>query len=312
MASVYWPWLLRQNRSSWYLGILAGIALATTALLLRRRDLPYLLAAVVAGGLFSCIALFHGGTGWWDCGIHYGSIHWPYLETGPTSNIPAIFQHRFGWDRDVEQIAFTVPAIHGHWPSFMAAKFWWPAGELDVTAKMLFDTIYGAMLLLSGIAIGLQARRNDRRMLVALVTPWIMFFLFPVQIQERYLLFGAGAAACCIGESIGMALLGLLLTIFSFIMQLTCMLTFHGADRDAFGQNLADAFPRIFTPTSGETMLQYLSAMHPDMGWGILVVGLIFLYVSLTPSRRDMLLRDGIVVEKEMSLAPALPVSISA
>jgi hypothetical protein len=268
IAAVFWPWLLRQNRPDWFIGLLAGIALAAAAIFLPPRNLLYLLPAVAAGGLFACIALFHGGTGWWDCGIHYGSIHWPYLETGPTSNIPAVFQHRFGWDRDVEQIAFTLPAAN-----------------LPVTAKMLFNSIYGVLLLVSGIAIGVQARRNDRRILVALVTPWIMFFLFAVQIQERYLLYGAAAAACCIGESVGMALMGFLLTLFSAIMGFTCMLLYHNADLDAFGQNLSQAFPRIFSQGSGHTLLQYLQALHPDMAWGILVAGFVFLYYSLTPSR---------------------------
>ena len=213
MAITYWPWLLKQNRSSWHLGILCGTALAASALFLPRRALPYLLAAVTAGGLFLCIPLFHGSAAWWDCGFHYGSIHWPYMVTGPASNIPAIFELRFGWAEPNDQIAFTLPAIAAHWPAFITSQQLWPAFSLDVTAKILFDTIYGVMLLLSGIAIGLQARRNDRRILVALVTPWLMFFLFPVQIQERYLLYGAAAAACCIGDSVGMALLGLLLTL---------------------------------------------------------------------------------------------------
>jgi hypothetical protein len=285
MAITYWPWLLKQNRSSWPLGILCGIALASSALFLPRRALPYLLAAITAGGLFSCIPLFHGSAAWWDCGFHYGSIHWPYMVTGPASNIPAIFELRFGWAEPNDQIAFTLPAIAAHWPAFLASQQLWPAFSLDITAKMLFDTIYGVMLLLSGIAIGLQARRNDRRMLVALVTPWLMFFLFPVQIQERYLLYGAAASACCIGDSVGMALLGLLLTLCSAIMEMIRLLNWNTADLATFGQNLNKAFPHIFSPSSGQTMLQYLQALHPDIGWGVLVIGMIFLYLSFMPSR---------------------------
>ena len=216
--SAYWPWLLPQNRPNWYVGLLASAALAAAALILRRRSQSYVLASVAAGGLLACIWLFHGSTAWWDCAIHYGSVHWPYMVTGPASNLPATFELRFGWAQQVDQIAFTLPAIHGHWPRFIADQFWWPSADLDVNAKMLFNTLYGITLLISGIAIGLQARRNDRRILVALVTPWIMFFLIPVQIQERYLLYASGAAACCIGDSVGMALLGLLITIFSAIM----------------------------------------------------------------------------------------------
>ena len=171
--------------------------------------------------------------------------------------------------------------------AFSLAKSWWPAAPLDVTAKMLFNSIYGVTLLLSGIAIGIQARRNDRRTLVALVTPWIMFFVFTVQMQERYLLYAAAAAACCIGDSIGMALLGLLLTIVSAIMQTNCLLTYHLADRAAFGENLSQAFPHIFSPDSGDNILQYLQAMHPDIGWAVLVIGLVFRYLSLTPRRAE-------------------------
>jgi hypothetical protein len=33
-------------------------------------------------------------------------------------------------------------------------------------------------------------------------------------------------------------------------------------------------------------MLQYMQNMHPDMMWGVLVVGMAFLYLSLTPSKK--------------------------
>jgi hypothetical protein len=286
IGSVYWPWLLRRNREGWYFGLILGGAVAAAALLLRPRFQPYLLAAVAAGGLFACIWLFHGGTAWFDCAVHYGSIHWPYLFIGPTSNVPAIFQLRFDWPRTIDQIAFTLPAVHAHWPAFLARWNWWPAVDTDVTAKWLFNTIYGVLLLISGIAIGIQTRRNDRRALVAFVTPWIMFFLWPVQIQERYLLYGAAAAACCIGESVGAALLGLLLTLFSLMMPMKILLDVSWrAELNAFGNNLARAMPWLFSPSSGRTMHRYLDGTQPDIAWGILVLSLVFLYLSLTPSR---------------------------
>jgi hypothetical protein len=291
VAAVYWPWLLAKNRSGWYWGLLAGGAVAASAMLFSRRSQGYVLAAVAGGGLFACMRLFHGSTCWWDCAVHYGSIHWPYLYTGPTSNIPAVFQIRFGWPRDVDEIAFTLPAIHRHWPSFIASRFWWPAFDVDVTAKAMFNTIYGVLLLLSGIAIGVQTRRNDRRALVAFVTPWVMFFLFPVQIQERYLLYGAGAAACCIGESVGAALLGLILTGFSVMMTMKILVDIGSSDLDQFGQNLSDAVPWLFSPDSGHTIQRYLDATQPDIAWGILIVGLVFLYLSLTRSPRRLSLK---------------------
>jgi hypothetical protein len=285
--SAYWPCFLSQNRQYWLYGVVASAALAATALLIRPRNQAYLLAAVIAVGLLSCICLFHGSTAWWDCGIHYGSIHWPYLKTGPVNNIPALFEERWGWPREVSTIAFTLPAISGHWPAFITKTLWgYPAASLDVTEKMLFFSIYLVALLLSGIAIGLQARRGDRRMLVALTTPWIMFFLFPAQIQERYLLYASGAAVCCIGDSVGMALLGLMLTFCSTLMHFACMMMFDQADIDGFGRLLTKEFPSICTPTAGQTFKHYIDNTHPDMAWGVLVIGLIFLYQSFMPTKR--------------------------
>jgi hypothetical protein len=263
--AVYWPWLLTRNRGSWYVGLLAAMVVTTTVFF-RLRNNRYVLAAIFAAGMLSCISLFHGGTGWWDCGFHYGSIHWPWMAISSTCNLPAIFQSSYGWAREVNQIAFTV-------------------GHFDVTAKMFFNSIYGVLLLTSGIAIGMQARRNDRRMLVALVTPWLMFFIFPVQIQERYLLYGAGAAMCCIGNSVGTALLGLFLSLLSAAMQLILLLEWGTSDLDAFGRNLSNTFPTLLSPQCGRTLLRALQGLHPDIGWALLVVGMIFLYLSLTPSR---------------------------
>jgi hypothetical protein len=206
------------------------------------------------------------------------------MEMGPTSNVPATFELRFGWPHQADEIAFTLPAIHQHWPAFLTNQQLWPAVDWDISAKVLFNTIATVLILISGVAIGLQARRNDRRMLVALVTPWIMFFLWPVQIHERYLIYASGVAACCIGNSVGTALLGLLLSGCSAIMQMNRLLDWHSTDLDTFGQNLSNAFPHLFSPTCAQTMLQYFSNTHPDMAWGILVIGMVFMYLSLTPS----------------------------
>jgi len=280
-AAVYWPWFLRVNRPIWYLGVLAGAAVAATAFFVRGRNKFYLLAAIAGCGLFSCIWLFHGSTAWWNC-----TVHWPYMEMGPSSNIPAVFELRFGWPHEAEEIAFTIPAINNNWRIFLIDGPNWPAADWDISAKLLFNTIATVLILISGVAIGLQARRNDRRMLVALVTPWIMFFLWPVQIHERYLIYASGVGACCIGNSVGTALLGLLLSACSFIMQMNRLLDWHSSDLDAFGQNLSKAFPHLFSPTCAQTALQYISNTHPDIAWGILVIGMVFMYLSLTPTRR--------------------------
>jgi hypothetical protein len=62
------------------------------------------------------------------------------------------------------------------------------------------------------------------------------------------------------------------------------LLDMDNVDLDRFGQNLSDSLPKIFSPDSGRTMLQYFAGTHPDIAWGITVVALVFLYLSLTPS----------------------------
>ena len=278
IAAVYWPWLLPQNRPIWYFGLLAGAALAAAALLLRRRNQPYLLATVAGGGVLSCIWLFHGSGAWANCAFHYGTIHWPYLIWGRTSNLPALFLERFGWSRDVQDVAFTLPAFHSHWPITINMD------AFDVTSKQLFNTIFAILLTISAVAVGLQARRNDKRMLVALITPWLLFFCFPVQIQDRYLMFGAASAAICVGENIGVAVLGIFLSFVTAAMTMQVML--ENCSISAFGQSLADRFPWLCSPDSGDTIYRYINGIHPDVAWGVLTTTAIFFYLSLTRSPR--------------------------
>jgi hypothetical protein len=268
VLSVIWPCFLPGNWSTWYLGVIAGGAVAAGALLLPLRRRWYLLAAVTGGGLFACIPLFHGSAGWWDCGVRFGTIHWPYLSDGPTSNIPTIFMNDFGWPREAAETAFTLPGL-----------------DKNISEKQLFGAIAWLLVLLSGIAIGLQTKRNDRRALVAFATPWLVFFLFSTQMQERYLLWGGAAAACCIGESIGMAVLGFLLALASMSMEIKVLFG-TGDGLDQFGRNVSALLPQICSPDVGHTCWRYLDPIQPDIAWGILVIAMVFMYVSWVPSRR--------------------------
>ncbi len=173
-----------------------------------------------------------------------------------------------------------MPAIHLHW------LFHINIDAFDVTSKQMFNTLFAILLVISAIAVGFQARRNDKRMLVALVTPWLLFFCLPVQIQDRYLMFGAASAAICVGENVGLALLGIFLSFVTACMTLQVML--ENCSISAFGQSLADKFPSLCTPDSGDTIYRYINGVHPDIAWGVLVTTVIFFYISLTrsPGRR--------------------------
>lgn len=291
VLATYWPWFLPRNHHDWRLGLLAAAVFAAAALWFRPRHQPYVFAAATGISLLLCMDVFHGSSAWWDCSFHFGTIHWPFMIQGRTSNIPGMLEVRYHWPHTARDVAFTLPAIGAHWPGFISDRFWWPASALNVTSKQLFDTIYAILLTMSGIAIGLQARRNDRRILVGLATPWLLFFMFPVQIQERYLLFAAGVSVICIGQSVGAALLGIFLSFVTTVMTLDVMMD-HG-DVGAFGAKLCKAFPWLFSPASGQTIREYIQGTHPDIAWGVFVAAGVFFYLSLAPSSKQAHRRGG-------------------
>jgi hypothetical protein len=269
VAAAGWPWMLGRNQHEWLIGLGASAALASAAMLVRPRHQLYVLASAAGAALLGCMDVFHGSAGWWNCAFHFGSIHWPYMIQGLTSNIPGLLQERYQWSHLANDVAFVLPGT-----------------QVAVTSKQFFDTIYAMLLVISGIGIGVQARRGDRRTLVALATPWLLFFLFPAQIQERYLLFGAGVAAICIGQSVGAAILCVFLSLVTTIMTLHVMID-HG-DVVAFGMNLHRAFPRLFSADCGPLVWKYIRGTHPDIAWGVLVAGGVYFYLSLaTPGTHN-------------------------
>ena len=202
---------------------------------------------------------------------------------GHTDNIPGLLQVRYKWPEAATEHLLTVAPLTGHWPIFSRLDIW-PAAPLEVSTKLFFDSIYTVLLIVSGIGLGLQARRGSP-LPRGVITPWVLFFTFPVQIHERYLLFAGGAAAICIGESVGTWLLGLFLSFITLIMTLHVMMI-NGASIDDFGVNLSILFPWLFAPDSGHTIWKYIDGSYPDAAWAVILACGVYLYLSLAPSRR--------------------------
>ena len=278
-----WPALRHEPASARWMALAAAAVVAGSVVLLPVESWAVVAAGIVGAGLLLCMVLFHGSAAWWVCGFHFAQVQAPFLIYGPASNIPAVFELRFNWPAEISQTAFTLPAIAGFAHGWLASRGIWPGAALAVSSGTMFDTIFLALLIASGVGIGVLARRRDRRFLVALVTPWILFFLFPVRLHERYLLFAAATASICIGHSVGMTLLGLLLTVASSVMTLDQMWSNVGR----WGRDLSAEFPRLFTPEAGFTIRHYVENTHPDIAWGIVVVGMVFFYLSVTVGRRE-------------------------
>jgi hypothetical protein len=273
---VAWPWFVSRNRDMIWFGLGGTVVVASVLTRLRRPTSVLMFgAALVGAALLLCADLFRGSDAWWACGWKYGTIHWPWMIMGTTSNLPGILRERYGWQSPETPVElFNIPA---------SVLFGYPKAVVTLTIKNVLMTTYVVTLVLSAIGIGLHARRRDRRVLVAFAAPWLMFFCFPTQIHERYLLYAAGVASVAIGAGAGPMLLGVLLTAITWVMTMHVMLN-HG-DRSEFGRMLSEQFPRLLTPDAGNTLHRFIVGTFPDIGWAVLLTAGIYLYLSLAPSR---------------------------
>jgi hypothetical protein len=260
---VSWPWMLKVNRQNWLIGECAGVALATATRWLRPRGIPFVAAGAVGAAMLLCMSVFHGFSAWYDCGIHFGTVHRPVLTVGKPDNLPAILRDHYDWSDDLATTGITLPAH--------SVFSFWSRTEVNVSEGSL---LRGIFLFLLG--------------LIAIVTPWLMFFCFAPQIDERYLLFAAGISCICAGISTGMTLLGVLLSIVTAVMTLQQMLgAASRANLQAFGNSLHQQFPSIFDRDGGQLLLRIADGTHPDLGFAVVLIGFIFLYFTLAMRKPD-------------------------
>ena len=247
--------------------IAASLAVLLSARLIRRwPDRLVLVFGATAAALLGGVHFFDASNAWWRCGINYGTHHYPQMHMG-AANLPALLNHRFGWQSPAETM-FTL-------------------GTHKVTVQQATRGLFYAGLAVSLWAVARQARRRDPRLLVAVVAPWLVFFSLPTQIHERYIIYGAAVAAVCVGQSIGMALLGVFLTAVAWVTSVRIMLG-NPLQTGAFGAHLQTYAPDWFGPTSGFTLYFNLNRTYPDVAWAVLLAMLVTVYVAVTTTRRPV------------------------
>lgn len=237
----------------------------------RRRDLAVAAAALAGTGALLSMPLFGTCFAWFDAGYLFGPGHWEYMVMGLTSNLPGIMQRRFGWDGDgVINTVQTTIHLFGQ--------------TIDITLRRLLFWIFCVLLVISSAGIAMHDRRRSTRLLIAICTPWLLFFCIPAQIHERYLLFGAAVAAVCIGDSVGMALLGIFLSAVTWIMTMS-VLNNNPWQRMAWDKWLAHMYPAIFAPDTqfAHVLQRFVLGTFPDIGWAVLLATAIFFYFTVTP-----------------------------
>ncbi len=270
LATVLFCWPCTDNLASSraLLSLLAAALLVACAFKLPARRTGHIIAAAAALALFATFPWYHASRAWIDCSFLYGTRHHEYnMVMGVTSNLPGIMSTTYGWDNVTAEF-FTLPAH---------ALLFWPAAPFIVTVRAFLLFLFVTTLILSAVGIAQHARRNDPRFLIAIATPWLMFFCFPPQVHERYLLYAAGIAACAIGADLGAFLLAIFLCCATWMMTITVMLLHGHRTRD---------FLREISPTFGTKLLRFVYPAYPGIGWAILLTGLIFLYLTLKPTPR--------------------------
>jgi len=193
------PWLLR-TPSTW--AAIAAIGIAVAGFLGHRRSRnTWAWTAGLAGvAAFTVGALGDGSFAWLKIGFLYGSERYPYLFISSCYNLPSLLSN---------------------WNLSLKAPLWSPQlGPLHfvVTLQWTLRLVYLGALALCALGAARHARARDPRLLIAVVTPWLLMFALLAQMHERYLLWGAVLSAVALGVSVRLSVVHFLFSIMSATM----------------------------------------------------------------------------------------------
>jgi hypothetical protein len=223
---------------------------------LPRRLVPGVYALVVGICVFMTIPLYGASRSWYDVGFEFGTRKFMIVANDGTDNLPGILQETgiLGLsDEGNPNVPVHLPLVG------------------PITFRNLMFSIFALCLLVSGIGAAIHSKRSDPRFLVAMVVPWVCMFALLTQLNNRYLIWAAGFSALLAGISVGLSVLGLMLSVISCMGMAQIMYTYNGT--------YARSFP------DAQQMKQYMDALNPNLGWLVLVIAAIYLYVAVTPSR---------------------------
>ncbi len=277
ISIVVFGWMIRTPEGNtnwlsigWILCCLAG-AVTVWLFFPRSRRFKYLYALSLGFIVLLCVPFFGASSNWFEYGWRFGTTHFNQLIVGLPNNIPALLTKRFGYyNTETESIVFSI--TKGHWLGS-------PGAQINITLRMLMKSIFILLMIPCAISAAGLIKRNDPRFLVAICTPWLLFYMLPLQIHERYLLYFAMASTCFIALSNGMLLISLLTTIFSFAVTLNILLNPTRREQNAFEK------PDSIFIQYGNELREYCNSLHPDSAWALVLVTLICLYYSYTSSR---------------------------
>ncbi|MBA3543394.1 MAG: hypothetical protein H0T83_03005 [Chthoniobacterales bacterium] len=156
-----------------------------------------------------------------------------------------------------------------------------------VTLQWILRLLYLGALALCALGAARHARSRDPRLLIAVVTPWLLMFALLAQMHERYLLWGAVLSAVALGVSLRLTLLHFLFSAMSAAMIVQVML---------LDKKIGSTLPTI----------DFLERVRPIASW-LLLIGVAIYFREVLSSRAPLFhpRRKVSVPEPPLALAPA-------
>jgi hypothetical protein len=270
------PFIVRRDAGAIGLGAILMALVLTGPWLLPRRSVGVWMCAVLCFATVLGAVYWNGSWSWWHIGFGYGTHHYPVMYMGPSvNNLPAILHDVYGWNLHDEVFTLGCPA----WVVAKLPAAWVTAdGRMLVTIKLFLAALYGVSLLICSWAAARHARRNDRRFLVAIVAPWVIFFAVTAQMHERYLFWAAVAGVSAVGVSFGTTLLWMIVSLISAGMILQCQLWTRHPPYPMY----SPAWDKVL-----QNIRLTMNGAHPGLGWAVILLAGIYLYMAVTSSRKN-------------------------
>jgi hypothetical protein len=252
-----WPWTSAAPLS---MRLLAWLPLLVVFIATIGRRFRWPLAALACAiAVLLTMPLLNASTSWFTLGFVYGTQKFDNMFTGNGSwNVPKMLVEYLGWrqQQDPDNPNNVVRL--------------WLIGK-TISVHTMMRGLYFSTLILCGIGAAIQHYRRDTRLLVALATPWLTMFLLLPQMHGRYSIWAAGACALLAGESVGLALLGLIVSVVAALGIMENQM--------------------LFRPDWWPDLLNLLQRVDPHPGWVLVLSAVIFLYVALLPRLHGRLAR---------------------
>jgi hypothetical protein len=248
-----WPWGAHDvNRIIVAAGVAAGVALLALLRFVSARMKLAATCLIASGVILAVMPLFQASSNWYELGFKYGTEKFDFMLVGNGAyNVPRMLQMYWRWSPQTTEDV-KLPFVNE-----------------SVTFTHLMRIIYFITLLLCGVGAAMHQRRRDARFLVAIVAPWLLFFMILTQMHGRYDIWAAAICPLLAGAGMGLAFLGVIVSIVA------CMGIIHN-------QLL---FSRDWSPDT----LQWLNHVDPAPGLLLLLIAGILLYLAVVPRGR----RDG-------------------